>query len=148
MRPKLYRFYDEDGDLIYVGVSLSIINRLKHHKANSHWFDRVAKITIENFNTEEEMLKAEKNVIVEENPFFNKKFSKRKREFNKHDSLTLFDISNYLNIKEGRIQQHLVRGKFMLKPETEKPYTWIKWKIDLHLMKPEIIKYIEELRNA
>ena len=45
----LYRHFDEWDNLLYVGVSLSTIQRLSQHNRHYHWFNNIIKITIENF---------------------------------------------------------------------------------------------------
>ena len=70
-RQHLYRHFDEQGNLLYVGVSLSTIQRLAQHKNHSHWFDSISKVTIEQFPSREEALDAEKIAIQKENPLHN-----------------------------------------------------------------------------
>jgi hypothetical protein len=44
---ELYRHYDVDGNLLYVGISLSAVQRLANHRSNSHWYDQVDTVKIE-----------------------------------------------------------------------------------------------------
>lgn len=67
----LYRHFDSNGTLLYVGISLSTLNRLGQHKDNSRWYNSISNITIEKFNTREEALLAEKNSIINERPYYN-----------------------------------------------------------------------------
>ena len=67
----LYRHFDSNGTLLYIGISLSTLNRLGQHKDNSHWFNSISNITIEKFNTREEALLAEKDSIINEKPYYN-----------------------------------------------------------------------------
>jgi hypothetical protein len=46
----LYRHFDKDGTLLYVGISLSAINRLGQHKDNAHWFSSIKRVEIEQQN--------------------------------------------------------------------------------------------------
>ena len=70
----LYRHFDKDGVLLYVGISISVIVRLSSHAASSLWFDNISKIEIEieKFNTKKEALYFEKIAIAKENPLHNK----------------------------------------------------------------------------
>ena len=43
----LYRHYDANGELLYVGISLNALNRLAQHREVSAWFPDIAKVTIE-----------------------------------------------------------------------------------------------------
>jgi len=67
----LYRHFDKDGKLLYVGVSLNVVNRLAQHKNASKWYSEIAKIDIEQFATREAALEAEKNAVIKENPIHN-----------------------------------------------------------------------------
>jgi len=67
----LYRHFDKNGVLLYVGISLSAINRLGQHKDNSHWFNEIKRVDIEIFKTREEVREAEKKAILKENPLHN-----------------------------------------------------------------------------
>lgn len=69
----LYRHFDKDGALLYVGISLSAIRRMGQHRMESRWFDRVATIKVEHFATREEARTAERAAIKSENPKFNVK---------------------------------------------------------------------------
>lgn len=68
----LYRHFDADGKLLYVGVSLSAIRRLNDHK-ESHWFDDIARVHIEKFPDRQSVLEAERLAIHKENPLYNLK---------------------------------------------------------------------------
>lgn len=69
---ELYRHFDKDGVLLYVGISYSSVERLmKGHRQNAHWFDQVARIEIERFSSRAEALKAEKAAISKDLPRFN-----------------------------------------------------------------------------
>lgn len=66
----LYRHFDEKNNLLYVGATVCPLYRTAQHKT-SPWFDRVAKITIEKFETPNLALIAEDIAISTENPEFN-----------------------------------------------------------------------------
>ena len=70
-RTKVYRHFDKDGALLYVGVSLNAVVRLSQHKRVSHWFDEIHNITIESFETRKQALDAETKAIQEEKPKYN-----------------------------------------------------------------------------
>lgn len=67
----LYRHYDSDEKLLYVGVSLNVVNRLCQHRVNSNWFSKISQIKIEQFKDRESALKAESEAIIKEKPIFN-----------------------------------------------------------------------------
>jgi predicted GIY-YIG superfamily endonuclease len=67
----LYRHYDPNGDLLYVGVSNEVMERQRRHREHSHWAAMVCHITIEPFATREEALNAEQLAIATEYPKHN-----------------------------------------------------------------------------
>ncbi len=69
----LYRHFDKDGRLLYVGVSLSALSRLAQHRDASHWFQEIASVKIEVFEDRKAALAAERDAIVKENPLHNLK---------------------------------------------------------------------------
>jgi predicted GIY-YIG superfamily endonuclease len=75
MRTSLYRHYDSNGILLYIGVSLSQLRRLQEHSRNSSWFDTVATIKVEYFETRNLALQAEQAAIILEKPLHNKAHS-------------------------------------------------------------------------
>jgi len=64
----LYRHFDSDGKLLYVGISLSAVHRLGQHRDHSRWFRRIANVTIEWLPTRADALAAERAAIRDENP--------------------------------------------------------------------------------
>lgn len=72
MTCQLYRHFDAAGDLLYVGISLSAIGRLAQHRASADWFDQIAKVEIEQFETRDLALAAEAAAIDTERPRHNK----------------------------------------------------------------------------
>ena len=67
----LYRHFDKDGDLLYVGISLSPLARTKKHKEVAGWYREVATITIEWLPSKMEALEAETQAIRREKPKHN-----------------------------------------------------------------------------
>jgi predicted GIY-YIG superfamily endonuclease len=66
----LYRHFDKDGKLLYVGISISVIQRLSQHR-RSRWFGEIASITIEKFPSRRDAARAEMVAIRKECPRFN-----------------------------------------------------------------------------
>lgn len=67
----LYRHFDKEGNLLYVGISLSAMGRLVSHKRDANWFDDIASVTIEKFKTRSAAEKAERKAIQNEIPKHN-----------------------------------------------------------------------------
>ena len=70
-RTALYRYFDAEGRLLYVGVSLSAIQRQMAHEASSPWYRSHASMTTEWFATRSEALEAERMAIITEKPIYN-----------------------------------------------------------------------------
>lgn len=67
----LYRCYDNENNLLYIGISLSAINRLSQHKSHSKWFDAIAKVDVEWFQDRDSAILAEMEAVRIEQPKFN-----------------------------------------------------------------------------
>jgi hypothetical protein len=72
MSQTLYRFYNADGNLLYVGISNTWYQRFHQHERKSGWFSRVTHATFESYDTREAVEAAELVAIKTENPEFNK----------------------------------------------------------------------------
>lgn len=72
-RAAVYRHFDGDGRLLYVGCTLNPIQRTIHHSTQAKWFERIAHITIEWFDSSSDALEAERSAIRDEGPLFNGK---------------------------------------------------------------------------
>lgn len=68
----LYRMYDADGILLYVGISLSFPARFATHKSEKPWASEVANMTVEQYPTRQAALDAEAAAIIAENPVHNR----------------------------------------------------------------------------
>jgi hypothetical protein len=67
----LYRHFDAAGRLLYVGISLSAVQRLGQHKAGARWFGEIANVTIEWMGSRDDATAAELRAIRSENPAWN-----------------------------------------------------------------------------
>jgi hypothetical protein len=72
----LYRHLGDDNKLLYVGISFNALVRLKSHKHNSSWYDKVKSVVIEKYETRDDALIAEKVAIENEKPLFNVIYNK------------------------------------------------------------------------
>lgn len=67
----LYRFWDHNDNLLYVGITISPENRWKQHSKDKPWWSEVARITIEEHPNRKAVLNAERSAIIAENPRYN-----------------------------------------------------------------------------
>lgn len=75
MTCSLYRFFDADDRLLYVGITTSGSARLAQHSRDKEWFSTVSRATFEHFATREDALAAEKAAIKAERPAYNLRHS-------------------------------------------------------------------------
>lgn len=71
MKTTLYRYYDSEGQLLYVGITGNNTKRQSQHRRNSFWFGEVATASFEYFDDREEALEAETKAIQNEKPKHN-----------------------------------------------------------------------------
>lgn len=72
MSETLYRFFDKDHNLLYVGISNSWHQRLRQHYKDSDFYSEAVVMTMEHYKTREEVELAEKQAIESESPKYNK----------------------------------------------------------------------------
>jgi hypothetical protein len=70
-RTDLYRYFAPDGQLLYVGVSLSALARAMQHARTAHWWDAWSSMKRERYASRADALAAEASAIVHEHPAFN-----------------------------------------------------------------------------
>jgi hypothetical protein len=75
----LYRHFHPNGDLLYVGISLTSLKRQDRHLKTADWRNTIHRIVIEPFATREEALDAEQFAIRTEFPRFNATHNRRRR---------------------------------------------------------------------
>lgn len=67
----LYRHYDSDGRLLYIGQSANPIRRIISHRHSGSWVHMISTITIEWLPNRAEAIVAERSAIASEKPPFN-----------------------------------------------------------------------------
>lgn len=72
----LYRFYDEDGSLLYIGITLDLPARMRAHRGDKPWWTEVYRIEIEHFDSRPEVDRAERESILNERPKYNVMYNK------------------------------------------------------------------------
>jgi predicted GIY-YIG superfamily endonuclease len=68
---RLYRWYDADDRLLYVGVTVNLADRQNSHAKRSSWAVFAARSTVETFATRDLAEAAEAEAIEVERPLFN-----------------------------------------------------------------------------
>lgn len=70
---ELYRHFDAEGNLLYVGISLFAVGRLAQHKVHAGWSSHISFITVHRYKSREAARRAEKLFIRLEKPLWNQK---------------------------------------------------------------------------
>lgn len=68
---ELYRYFDDAGVLLYVGISFSTLQRALQHRRDKSWWRYAKTIDIEHYDTRDAALEAERLAIVNERPLCN-----------------------------------------------------------------------------
>jgi hypothetical protein len=71
-RTSLYRHYDADGRLLYVGISVSHLLRMVGHRKASDWYWDIKRVEVEHFPCHASAAMAEITAIRTEQPLWNK----------------------------------------------------------------------------
>jgi hypothetical protein len=79
MSETLYRFTDENGRLLYVGISSGALRRFTQHQGDKGWWREVTDIGIEHYETRAEVVAAERAAILTESPAYNVQHNANKR---------------------------------------------------------------------
>lgn len=71
MAADLYRMFDRNGVLLYVGISASAFIRMIQHRDTKDWWTDVARMDIEHLDTRRQAVLAEEQAIEREHPVHN-----------------------------------------------------------------------------
>lgn len=69
----VYRHYNKDGALLYVGVSICVLSRTASHRHAAPWFSEIHTIKVEHYDTYSLAADAETAAILAEQPIHNKR---------------------------------------------------------------------------
>lgn len=73
----LYRCFDAEDRLLYVGISFKVWARWQQHSLRSPWFHEVRKVTIERFESRGHAADAEREAVAKEKPVHNERLRER-----------------------------------------------------------------------
>lgn len=104
MRTALYRHFDAEGRLLYVGISLSAARRLEQHKSTAQWFSKIVRVEIQWHPSRMDALAAEASAIVNEHPLHNVWRPTQKRAASPmQEACTARAGEGVMHLKTGRI---------------------------------------------
>jgi|GEM_PF-3372929 len=106
---QLYRHFDGQGNLLYVGISKSAFTRLSGHQLCAHWYRSVRRIDIEVFPNRKAALEAEEKAIKEECPRYNTIFNDEKWGKPKEDIWPVYLVKvESVNSRNEKIELEMV----------------------------------------
>ena len=95
----VYRMFDKDQTLLYVGITNNWKNRLHQHRQDKWWLGDVHEVTFERFTTRDDALRAEKDAIECEGPAYNVMLAKvspnNRREDRQSLRMVLQNVNSY-----------------------------------------------------
>jgi GIY-YIG catalytic domain len=94
----LYRWWDHNGNLLYVGQSITVWERVKQHRTASAWFGTAVAMTIEELPTKTELDKAERQAIENEHPVHNITHNQTPGTVRQIDPRTLIIHAGWVNV--------------------------------------------------
>jgi hypothetical protein len=108
----LYRFYDRDGGLLYIGISLHAAQRASQHRHGQPWWPEVARMDVESVSGDRaDAEAAERAAILAEKPRYNV-------VHNHHRVRETASISAATNA-DGSPQTYPLVGSFVLTPDPD-----------------------------
>lgn len=86
-RTAVYRLYDADDRLLYVGITTNPQRRWWQHARDKHWWPEVTRKTVEWFETRKSAERIEKIEVEEEEPVYNRVYNgpERRTELRNED---------------------------------------------------------------
>lgn len=112
MQEVLYRFFDSQGTLLYVGISKEWVSRIKTHEKYADFYSAVAGMTLERFPDRKSVEDAERAAIKSENPLFNRMDNPNYRTWQTHFR-ELLDMATGRRKVDGThevVMRNLLRG--------------------------------------
>ncbi len=88
----LYRFFDADDRLLYVGIAGTATQRWEQHAKEKGWWDSVARVTVENHPSRQAAADAERNAIRNESPLYNVVHNRNLVKLKQHDLIWYCDV--------------------------------------------------------
>lgn len=128
MSASVYRAFDADENLLYIGHSTRVLGRLAEHAATKGWWRRVTHVTVEHFESRLDASTAEAAAIASERPEMNERagaliakdrtlgldarreIGRRIRAARRAADITQVDLAARLHISQSAIAQW-ERGK-------------------------------------
>lgn len=76
----VYRLYDLNNNLLYIGITYDIKMRFYHHSKDKYWWPDVSKKYIRKYPNRQEAVRIEKQAIEKYNPLYNEQYNQKENE--------------------------------------------------------------------
>lgn len=143
MSTSLYKHYDAQNRLLYVGISKSHLLRLHNHSRKAVWISQIARIDIKQFGSREDALRAEKVAIKKERPIYNVVHNEEPLSTKLRERLVLSKLT-----EADVVQYPLVVAERDRIPRLFKARWSLKWIADHFGTTPQIIKFVLESQHV
>jgi hypothetical protein len=134
-RTALYRLFDGEHQLLYVGIGETAASRWRDHRANKPWWDDVVRAEVVWYPTRGEAEAEELRVIKTERPLYNVMgtFDRLKRP-TKSTPLSsgvvyVDDIAGFLDLSVSYVRQQIARRADFPPPCERRANRWV-WRAD------------------
>jgi hypothetical protein len=104
----VYRCYDREGRLLYVGASCLGLIRFHQHHTEKGWWPGVARIQVEHYASRAEALSAERAAIKSEAPAMNVNHGRRR-------SITIRRQQEWVSDRRNGIPDDIAKGLRLLR---------------------------------
>ena len=91
----LYRYFDAEERLLYIGTSINAFRRLGERIGKLSWFKDIKTVSLDEFSNMAKATAAEKAAIKREKPLFNVVHSTKKKHMSKRSD-ALFEYQQFL----------------------------------------------------
>lgn len=154
MSHELYRHFDADGVLLYVGISSDAVKRYSAH-SDKPWRKDVVKMTIERHSSREQLRHAERIAVFWEKPKHNKQTPRVHKERNLHIQRAIKYCGSQAKLAQhmgGRTRQgHIHQWLNCIKPVSPESAALIERATDGHVtrlqIRPEVFGDLKPMKN-
>jgi predicted GIY-YIG superfamily endonuclease len=125
----LYRLYDEDGVLLYVGITNNWPRRRSMHMQDKSWWGEVCQVTFERFHHRTQAERAEPVVIKSERPRYNHvhaMVSPRTRSYTRRSLRVVLRYGRLTLIAQSKLDEIVKRhpGEVLLEVQSRGVLDW------------------------
>lgn len=111
-RTALYRHFDADGDLLYVGISVNPFARASQHRNAAEWFGEVSRIEIEWLASKSAARKAEARAVINERPKFNIMMSSGREVANFANEIGIDALAKCAGVGPSAVRKCITENRF------------------------------------